>query len=85
MEFSETQLRSESFAISNTLSNSSIMDVPLPHDETTKSALLAPGKATSIPLWIRGDKIGKHTLRFLFTYESEVLTALFCQYGNFSR
>ncbi|KAJ3087304.1 Trafficking protein particle complex 8, partial [Quaeritorhiza haematococci] len=33
--------------------------------------VLAPGMATIIPVWIRGDRMGRHVFRFLFGYQSE--------------
>ena len=35
------------------------------------SRILSPGTTTLIPVWLRGDKIGKQSFRFLFGYQSE--------------
>ncbi|RHZ88011.1 hypothetical protein Glove_26g14 [Diversispora epigaea] len=62
----------EKFSTKNRIYNSSIKDIPLPLQEgSEQSSPLAPGKTTLIPIWIRGDRIGKHMFRFLFTYGSE--------------
>ena len=70
-------LTTEKLKTKNSVFNSSIKDIPLPQKECINSDStlfsLAPGKTTLIPIWIRGDRIGKHIFRFLFTYESEVL------------
>ncbi|CAG8579158.1 12018_t:CDS:10 [Diversispora eburnea] len=60
----------EKFSTKNKIYNSSIKDISLPLQEDAKQSL-APGKTTLIPIWIRGDRIGKHMFRFLFTYVSE--------------
>ncbi|KAI8819635.1 ER-golgi trafficking TRAPP I complex 85 kDa subunit-domain-containing protein [Fimicolochytrium jonesii] len=39
-----------------------------PNDE---ERVLGAGMTTIIPLWIRGDKVGKQNFRFLFGYQSE--------------
>ncbi|CAI2163877.1 1745_t:CDS:10 [Funneliformis geosporum] len=68
-------LTTETLKTKNSVFNSSIKDIPLPQKEFINSGSaclsLAPGKTTLIPIWIRGDRIGKHMFRFLFTYESE--------------
>ncbi|KAG0366231.1 ER-golgi trafficking TRAPP I complex 85 kDa subunit-domain-containing protein [Gamsiella multidivaricata] len=33
--------------------------------------VLAPGESIGIPSWLRGEKIGKHSFLFVFSYESE--------------
>ncbi|KAF9116328.1 Trafficking protein particle complex 8 [Mortierella sp. AM989] len=33
--------------------------------------VLAPGESIKIPSWMRGEKIGKHSFMFVFSYESE--------------
>ncbi|RGB32937.1 ER-golgi trafficking TRAPP I complex 85 kDa subunit-domain-containing protein [Rhizophagus diaphanus] len=68
-------LKTEKLKIKNSIFNSNIKNIPLPQKECinpdSTSFSLAPGKTTLIPIWIRGDRIGKHMFRFLFTYESE--------------
>ncbi|CAG8551197.1 225_t:CDS:10 [Funneliformis mosseae] len=68
-------LTTETLKTINSVFNSSIKDIPLPTKEginsDSASSSLAPGITTLIPIWIRGDRIGKHMFRFLFTYESE--------------
>jgi len=66
--------------VNNNLVNPSVIDIPLPsssgdllHDSKQGgSGVLAPGTTTIVPLWIRGDKFGKHVFKFLFGYFSEV-------------
>ncbi|CAG8460304.1 5163_t:CDS:10 [Ambispora gerdemannii] len=77
-EFPNSESSSEKLKISNILFNSSINSIPLPivEDNGTDGSrdsnfVLAPGKTTLIPIWIRGDRIGKHMFRFFFTYQSE--------------
>ncbi|KAJ3109249.1 Trafficking protein particle complex 8 [Phlyctochytrium planicorne] len=58
--------------INNELFNSSVIPIQLP--ETTSEntdSLLKAGMTTIIPVWVRGDRIGKHIFRFLFIYKSE--------------
>ncbi|KAI9345284.1 ER-golgi trafficking TRAPP I complex 85 kDa subunit-domain-containing protein [Obelidium mucronatum] len=54
----------------NKMTDTSIVDIQLPGG-TGDDGVLAAGITTIIPVWIRGDKIGKHTFRFLFGYQSE--------------
>lgn len=61
----------ETLAIDNKLYDPSVMSVPLPNEENGKGVVHS-GKTTLVPLWIRGDRIGKHTFKFLFSYQSEV-------------
>ncbi|CAJ0632734.1 5416_t:CDS:2 [Entrophospora sp. SA101] len=66
----------ERLRIKNSFFDSKIRDIPLPLQNGANgdfpSFALAPGKNTLIPIWVRGDKIGKYMFRFLFIYESEV-------------
>ncbi|KAF9584424.1 Trafficking protein particle complex 8 [Lunasporangiospora selenospora] len=39
--------------------------------QTILEAVLAPGESATIPAWLRGERIGKHTFLFVFSYESE--------------
>ncbi|KAG9298934.1 hypothetical protein G9A89_015956 [Geosiphon pyriformis] len=75
VESPNSEIFTEKLIIRNQLFNSSIMNIPLPPRENTDANkplfMLAPGKTTLIPIWIRGDRIGKHMFRFLFTYQSE--------------
>ncbi|KAJ3330649.1 Trafficking protein particle complex 8 [Blyttiomyces sp. JEL0837] len=43
----------------------------LPRNESSAVPVLGPGQTTIIPIWIRGDRIGKQQFRFLFAYQSE--------------
>lgn len=61
----------ETLAFDNKLYDPSVMSVPLPNEENDKGVVHS-GKTTLVPLWIRGDRIGKHTFKFLFSYQSEV-------------
>jgi hypothetical protein len=62
----------EKVATENSITNTSIVDISLPKVEGSNSKVLASGMTTIIPVWIRGDKIGKHSFRFLFGYQSQV-------------
>ncbi|KAJ3277304.1 Trafficking protein particle complex 8, partial [Rhizoclosmatium sp. JEL0117] len=56
----------------NKITDTSIVDIALPGaDSNESSGILVSGSTTIIPVWIRGDKIGKHSFRFLFGYQSE--------------
>ncbi|CAG8567229.1 13278_t:CDS:10, partial [Racocetra fulgida] len=66
-----SKLNAEIWTTNNSIFKSSIKAIPLPPQEVNNICSLAPGKTTLIPIWIRGDRIGKHSFRFLFTYESE--------------
>ncbi|KAI8919197.1 ER-golgi trafficking TRAPP I complex 85 kDa subunit-domain-containing protein [Powellomyces hirtus] len=63
----------ESFKSENLLFNLGTMAIQLPLQEGSTEAdrVLASGRTTIIPLWIRGDKVGKQNFRFLFGYQSE--------------
>ncbi|KAG0259994.1 Trafficking protein particle complex 8 [Mortierella polycephala] len=39
--------------------------------QTILDRVLAPGESAMIPCWLRGEKIGKHSFLFVFSYESE--------------
>ncbi|KAG0255917.1 Trafficking protein particle complex 8 [Actinomortierella ambigua] len=55
----------ESIPVDNSLQDMKSQTVPL------ESGVLNPGERSMIPVWLRGDKIGRHQFLFLFTYESE--------------
>lgn len=61
--------------LNNQLFDSSVISIPLPaKKEEVRSherGVVEPGETTLVPLWIRGDRIGKHTFKFLFSYQSE--------------
>ncbi|KAI8835627.1 ER-golgi trafficking TRAPP I complex 85 kDa subunit-domain-containing protein [Chytriomyces cf. hyalinus JEL632] len=59
--------------ITNKISDASIVDISLlgEHETSNGEGVLVSGSTTIIPVWVRGDKIGKHTFRFLFGYQSE--------------
>jgi hypothetical protein len=40
--------------------------------EQNQEQWLKPGASVTLPLWVRADRIGRHTLRLLFHYQSEV-------------
>ncbi|TPX70879.1 hypothetical protein SpCBS45565_g01477 [Spizellomyces sp. 'palustris'] len=64
----------ESLKIRNLLSNLGTIPIKLPASDRPdqgSDGVLAPGTTTIIPLWIRGDKVGKQNFRFLFGYQSE--------------
>ncbi|KAI9315655.1 ER-golgi trafficking TRAPP I complex 85 kDa subunit-domain-containing protein [Dichotomocladium elegans] len=54
----------------NKIYDPSVVAVPLPTESDGKSVVHS-GNTTLVPLWIRGDRIGKHTFKFLFSYQSE--------------
>lgn len=56
---------SETIVMSNKLQNHSVFNIDLPDGH------LSPGMTALIPLWVRGDRIGKYAFRFLFGYQSE--------------
>ncbi|KAI8328146.1 ER-golgi trafficking TRAPP I complex 85 kDa subunit-domain-containing protein [Chlamydoabsidia padenii] len=62
--------KDENEAIENQIYDPSVISIPLSSEDDRRS-ILQPGKTTLVPLWIRGDSIGKYTLRFLFSYQSE--------------
>ena len=64
----------ESFSHSNVLSDPAVVEVILPSlpENAGIGGSLPPGACTIIPVWIRGDRIGKHVFRFLLGYQSEV-------------
>lgn len=55
--------------------DSSVISIPLPpkkeEERSNEHGVVVPGETTLVPLWIRGDRIGKHTFKFLFSYQSE--------------
>ncbi|GAB5587594.1 hypothetical protein Unana1_02494 [Umbelopsis nana] len=53
----------------NELYNTSVLPIELPANDDGHR-ILEPGTSSFIPLWIRGDRIGKHLHKFLFTYQS---------------
>ncbi|KAI8096946.1 ER-golgi trafficking TRAPP I complex 85 kDa subunit-domain-containing protein [Halteromyces radiatus] len=56
--------------IDNQIYDPSVISIPLP-SEGDQQNVVQPGKTTLVPLWIRGDRIGKYTLKLLFSYQSE--------------
>ncbi|KAI8076416.1 ER-golgi trafficking TRAPP I complex 85 kDa subunit-domain-containing protein [Gilbertella persicaria] len=65
--------------LNNELFDTSVISIPLPakgsKEEEEESShphgVVVPGETTLVPLWIRGDRIGKHTFKLLFSYQSE--------------
>ncbi|KAJ3092906.1 Trafficking protein particle complex 8, partial [Physocladia obscura] len=57
----------------NKIVDTSIAEIQLPNPTSTDifDGILVAGATTKIPVWIRGDKTGKHAFRFLFGYQSE--------------
>ncbi|KAG1145052.1 hypothetical protein G6F37_002893 [Rhizopus arrhizus] len=55
--------------IDNHLFDPSVISIPLP--ENDGRGTVKPGETTLVPLWIRGDRIGKHTFKLLFSYQSD--------------
>ncbi|ORZ00797.1 ER-golgi trafficking TRAPP I complex 85 kDa subunit-domain-containing protein [Syncephalastrum racemosum] len=69
--YADTNGDNEVYALENRLHDPSVVSIPLPATEGMPGGVLSPGKTTLVPLWIRGDRIGKHHLKFLFSYQSE--------------
>lgn len=61
--------------LQNKLFDASVLSIPLPaknnEERSNKNGVVVPGETTLVPLWIRGDRIGKHTFKFLFSYQSD--------------
>ncbi|CAO3630125.1 unnamed protein product [Cunninghamella blakesleeana] len=55
----------------NQIYDPSILPISLPSDGDSQQSIVQPGKTTLVPFWIRGDRIGKFTIKFLFSYQSE--------------
>ncbi|CAO3683651.1 unnamed protein product [Rhizopus stolonifer] len=53
----------------NHLFDPSVISIPLP--ENGERGAVKPGETTLVPLWIRCDRIGKHTFKLLFSYQSD--------------
>lgn len=53
----------------NHLFDPSVISIPLP--ENGGRGAVKPGETTLVPLWIRCDRIGKHTFKLLFSYQSD--------------
>ncbi|OBZ86491.1 Trafficking protein particle complex subunit 8, partial [Choanephora cucurbitarum] len=65
----------EHIEMDNSLFDASVIPIPLPAKDAKGGAnpygVVEPGATTLVPLWIRGDRIGKHTFKLLFSYQSE--------------
>ncbi|KAI8641827.1 ER-golgi trafficking TRAPP I complex 85 kDa subunit-domain-containing protein [Parasitella parasitica] len=61
--------------LQNKLFDASVISIPLPakknEERSNENGAVMPGETTLVPLWIRGDRIGKHTFKFLFSYQSD--------------
>ncbi|KAG0226837.1 Trafficking protein particle complex 8 [Actinomortierella wolfii] len=55
----------ETVNVDNSLQDLKTQTIPL------ENGVLNPGESAMVPVWLRGDKIGRHQFLFLFTYESE--------------
>ncbi|KAI9253330.1 ER-golgi trafficking TRAPP I complex 85 kDa subunit-domain-containing protein [Helicostylum pulchrum] len=65
---------STSLELNNQLFDASVISIPLPgkkDEESNEHGVVNPGETTLVPLWVRGDRIGKHTFKFLFSYQSD--------------
>jgi hypothetical protein len=56
--------------VDNTLKNYSYVPIKLPDDDCGTN-YLESNMMTLLPVWIRGDQSGKHTIRILFIYHSK--------------
>lgn len=63
---------SETISLKNNLSDLSIVDIKLPKSLASSFAVLPPGETTLLPLFLRGDRMGKHSFKFVFGYQAEV-------------
>ncbi|KAI9205332.1 ER-golgi trafficking TRAPP I complex 85 kDa subunit-domain-containing protein [Polychytrium aggregatum] len=65
----------EDYVFNNSLTNPSIYAIHLPGSDESlvQVGSLGPGEKALIPVWVRGDRIGKHLFKFLFGYQSENL------------
>ncbi|KAI8994486.1 ER-golgi trafficking TRAPP I complex 85 kDa subunit-domain-containing protein [Pilobolus umbonatus] len=67
--------QSSNMQMNNQLFDSTVVSIPLPakkgEEHSNENGVIIPGQATLVPLWIRGDRIGKHTMKFLFSYQSD--------------
>ncbi|KAG0199180.1 Trafficking protein particle complex 8 [Mortierella sp. GBA30] len=59
----EGRCATETIQVDNSLQNN--------NSQKILDTVLAPGESIRIPSWLRGEKIGKHTFLFVFSYESE--------------
>lgn len=61
--------------MNNQLFDASVISIPLPgkkgEEYSNEHGVVGPGETTLVPLWLRGDRIGKHTFKFLFSYQSD--------------
>ena len=57
----------------NRLSDPTTLVLQLPEHDGV--ACLQPGETTTVPVWIRGDRVGSFNFQFLFSYEAEVRCA----------
>ncbi|KAJ3290281.1 Trafficking protein particle complex 8 [Borealophlyctis nickersoniae] len=69
----QTPTSFESLTSPNHVNETSTVTIKLPTSDTrtNENGMLESGTTTLVPVWIRGDKIGKHVFRFLFGYQSE--------------
>jgi len=55
--------------LQNKLFDASVLSIPLPaknnEERSNKNGVVVPGETTLVPLWIRGDRIGKQILVFV--------------------
>lgn len=62
----------KTYRLDNKLYDPSVISIPLPGaGGDGERGVVTPGMTTLIPLWIRGDRIGRHTIKLLFSYQSE--------------
>jgi hypothetical protein len=70
--YARKEMATDKTQLSNQLFDASVISIPLPAaDQNSGRQVVMPGETTLVPLWIRGDRIGKHTFRLLFSYQSE--------------
>ncbi|CAO3654024.1 unnamed protein product [Mucor hiemalis] len=69
------QSTSTNLEMNNQLFDASVISIPLPgkkgEEYSNEHGVVGPGETTLVPLWLRGDRIGKHTFKFLFSYQSD--------------
>ncbi|KAJ3221198.1 Trafficking protein particle complex 8 [Clydaea vesicula] len=72
----ENGKNSEKFLLNNNLNDFSLLSIKLPTKDLKSASefedgVLMPEQSCLVPIFLRGDRMGKHTFRFLFGYQAE--------------
>lgn len=63
----------ENLVLDNSIREHSLYKIPLKHGSLEEdNGVLNPEDSVSIQIFVRGDKMGKHILKFLFGYQGVV-------------